>query len=324
MHSVKAEQAAATLHDLVDLLRFRYGITPPPPVEAESLSRRIEEVWGSRGAAHAVGRRAVGSRRVEQQTGLTSSTSPRSPPTFASAPALAERREATLGEAVKILRDAEDQFGPSPALRRDLVSYANSLGRSDLASLPIPIPRSAWEHYDLGRSYLRSGEHGRAEAEFRRSVELHPGEFWPNFFLGVCCYRLGRPEDAATSLSICVALSPRTAECYYNRAMAFEAVDKGERAWADYTRALDLRPSFTDAVLNRGILEYRRGRHAEAIRDLESALSTSPRPERAARSFTTWRLSSSPCETVPPPKQAWKGRSPTEILNHMIFIIECT
>ncbi|HEY2158886.1 MAG TPA: tetratricopeptide repeat protein, partial [Isosphaeraceae bacterium] len=188
-------------------------------------------------------------------------------------------RDAILGEAVTILRDAEGQFGPSPALRRDLVCYARLLGRAELGALPIPSPRTAWEHYDLGRSYLRTGEHGRAEAEFRRSVDLQPGELWPNFFLGVCAYRLERHQDAAASLSICVALSPGTAECYYNRAIAIEALDQPERARADYTRALDLRPDFTDAAMNRGILEYRRGRHAEAIRDLESALAKLPAPD---------------------------------------------
>jgi tetratricopeptide (TPR) repeat protein len=70
--------------------------------------------------------------------------------------------------------------------------------------------------------------------------------------------------------------------------MAFEALVQPARAWADYTRALDLRPDFTDAALNRGILEYRRGRHAEAIRDLESALAKSPAP--AARGLILYNM----------------------------------
>jgi serine/threonine protein kinase/Flp pilus assembly protein TadD len=278
LQAVKGEQAAATLHGLVDLLRFRYGITPPTPVEAESLSRRVEEVWESRGLLSRMGidRSNPGLEQQIRSDFLDLATIAADLRIRGGPPG---RRDAILGEVVMVLRDAEGQFGPSPALRRDLVCYARLLGRAELAALPIPTPRTAWEHFDLGRSYLRTGEHDLAEAEFRRSVELQPGEFWPNFFLGVCDYRLGRPQDAAASLSICVALSPGTAECYYNRAMAFQALDEPARAWADYTRALDLRPDFTEAALNRGILEYRRGRHAEAIRDFASALAKSPAPE---------------------------------------------
>ncbi len=278
LQAVKGEQAAATLHGVVDLLRFRYGITPPVRAEAEALSRRIEDVWASRGLLSRPGIDAPNAELGRQiRTDFLDLATIAADLRVRCAPP--GRRDAILVEAVTMLRDAEGQFGASPALRRDLVCYARSLGRAELAALPIPTPRTAWEHYDLGRSYLRTGEHALAEAEFLRSVELQPGEFWPNFFLGVCAFRLERPQDAAASLGICVALSPGTAECYYNRALAFEALDQPARARADYTRALDLRPDFADAALNRGRLEYRRGRHAEAIRDLESALAKSSTPE---------------------------------------------
>ncbi|HEY2158834.1 MAG TPA: serine/threonine-protein kinase, partial [Isosphaeraceae bacterium] len=206
LQAVKGEQAAATLHGLVDLLRFRYGITPPNPVEAESLSRRVEDVWASRDLLTRPGVDPANPELAQQiRTDFLDLATIAADLRVRGGPP--RRRDAILGEAVTILRDAEGQFGPSPALRRDLVCYARLLGRPELAALPIPSPRTAWEHYDLGRSYLRTGEYGRAEAEFRRSVDLQPGEFWPNFFLGVCAYRLERHQDAAASLSICVALS---------------------------------------------------------------------------------------------------------------------
>jgi tetratricopeptide (TPR) repeat protein len=110
-----------------------------------------------------------------------------------------------------------------------------------------------------------------AEDAFRRSVELQPGEFWPNFFQGACAYRLGHFQDAATALSICVALAPATAECYYNRAKAYEALGRTGPALADYTRALALNPRFSDAALNRGILAFRAGDDAQALADFERA-----------------------------------------------------
>jgi tetratricopeptide (TPR) repeat protein len=76
------------------------------------------------------------------------------------------------------------------------------------------------------------------------------------------------------SLGTAIALSPRTAECYFNRALAFEALDRSEEAIRDYSRALELDSLFTDAALNLGIALFRAGRHAEALGALERAGAT--------------------------------------------------
>ena len=74
-------------------------------------------------------------------------------------------------------------------------------------------------------------------------------------------------------MSAAIALNPRAAECYYNRAKAHEKLGEDERAIADYTRALEIKPLLADAALNRGILDYRQGRLQSALADLETALA---------------------------------------------------
>ena len=153
--------------------------------------------------------------------------------------------------------------------------------RSDGPTLPpreTPAPHTAWEHYELGCSYLRSGDYARAEEAFRRSIELQPGEFWPYFDRAVCAYRLGNYRDAAALLDTCVALAPRSAECYYNRALAHEALGRIEDAFADDSRALGLNPRFTDAALNRGILARKLGRYRDALDDFGRARATAAGP----------------------------------------------
>jgi serine/threonine protein kinase/Flp pilus assembly protein TadD len=280
-------QAADELHALVDLLRFRYGISPPADDEAEALFGRGLEIWKRRGLLRrAAGggddasREAVDSIRAD----LLDLAAVLADLRIHSGPAGA--REGRSDEALQILQDARREFGTSPALERDLRAYRGLLAGSGgeakddgaAGADPAPAPRTAWEHYDLGRSYLRSGEHARAEDEFRRSVELQPGEFWPHFFRGVCAYRLGRYGDALAALDICVALAPRAAECYYDRAKVREALGQVDEAIRDDTRALELNPGFSDAALNRGTLEFRAGRHAEAIADLERARATAAGP----------------------------------------------
>jgi Flp pilus assembly protein TadD len=136
-----------------------------------------------------------------------------------------------------------------------------------------PAPRSAWEHDDLGRSLLRSGQVAAAEAEFRRALDLQPQDFWPNFYQGLCAYRLGRFEDALAAFRACVTLAPDSAECRVNRALAFEHLGRTDEAFRDDTRATELDPNLAEAFLNRGLLSYRAHRYPEAVADLRRALS---------------------------------------------------
>ena len=75
-----------------------------------------------------------------------------------------------------------------------------------------------------------------------------------------------------------VALAPASAECYYNRALAYEACDDKTHALRDYDRALALAPHLGAAALNRGALHYKEGRYPEARSDLEAALRWGAEP----------------------------------------------
>jgi tetratricopeptide (TPR) repeat protein len=178
---------------------------------------------------------------------------------------------ADRAEALRILSAAEAELGPAAALHRDLAKHTRELGRADPAPAAIPAPHTAWEHYDLGRSYLRSGEYPRAVVEFQRAIEIRPEEFWPYYYHGICSYKLGRHADAIASLGTAIALEPRIAACYYNRALAYQALGRDGEAIRDDSRALELDPRFTDAALNRAVLLFRAGRHADALADLERA-----------------------------------------------------
>jgi serine/threonine protein kinase/Tfp pilus assembly protein PilF len=279
LQRVLRAQAAAELHTLVDLLRFHYGIRPPDDEEAGALYQRGQKIWKRRGLllrdpgetpSDPTAEQTIRTDLLDLATVLAD-LRVHGPSPGAEAESEAEANHEAVRAAAEILRAAAEQFGPSPALDRDLHAYDQLLGRAGAAVPSIPNPRTAWEYYDLGRSFLRSGEYARATEEFRQSVEQQPGAFWPHFFEAVCAYRLGRHQDALAALDICVALAPGTAECYYDRAKVREALDQLEPARRDYTRALKLNPEFSDAALNRGTLAFRGGRYAEAMADLESA-----------------------------------------------------
>jgi tetratricopeptide (TPR) repeat protein len=122
-----------------------------------------------------------------------------------------------------------------------------------------------------------------AAAEFQRTLELQPEDFWSNFYQGHCAYHLGQFEDASAAFRTCIALSPKTAWCYHDRARAEEALGQVKQAYGDYSRAIELDPALSVATLNRGILSYKAGRSEDAIADFLRALRASPDRETAGR-----------------------------------------
>jgi tetratricopeptide (TPR) repeat protein len=147
---------------------------------------------------------------------------------------------------LRALDEAEALLGPSPVLALERARHARALGLPE-PTAPPPAPRTAWEHIAVGRAFDQAGRLAAAAEEFGRAVERDPHNFWAHFYQGRCAYRLGHPAEAVTAFSVCVALAPQAAACYYNRALAREAADSA-RAVADYTRALDLDPALTAAV----------------------------------------------------------------------------
>src|SRR5262249_6525239 len=118
-------------------------------------------------------------------------------------------------EALGVLDQAEALFGPSRVLYEERRVHTKALGLTDEAETAAQegaalAPQTAWEHYALGRVYLRAGALALAVEELERAVALQPESLWPNFYRGICAYRRGRFDDALLAFSVSVALCPRS------------------------------------------------------------------------------------------------------------------
>src|SRR5262249_906754 len=116
----------------------------------------------------------------------------------------AGKKEA-LGQALEILNQAEATFGPNPALEEER-KFHGAPARASRA-----VPRTAWDHFALGRSLLRAGALKRAADEIDQALRLQPQGLWPNFYHGLCAFRLGRHEDAVMAFSVCIGVAPEAA-----------------------------------------------------------------------------------------------------------------
>ena len=221
-------------------------------------SKRPAPAYGVRGANWPVRTRATPLRRKRCKSAPTCATSP----CFGWGCTTTTRRRA---QELEVLDEAESLFGPSPVLRYERV-------RRGAAADDLP-PRTAWDHYSLGRALLRDGRTADAAAQLEKSVEQEPQGFWPNFYEGACAYRLGRHAEAEAAFRVCTALAPDSAPCRCNHGLALAALGRPDRARAEYDRALQLDPSLGDAWLNRGVLDYQEKRWEMALDDLRQALA---------------------------------------------------
>jgi len=266
-------QKASALHELAELIRFRFGIDLPAEQEARILMRHVGTVWDERELLLSPKGALLGPR-IEQVVRADlvdlAITWAELRVRLASPTVAGEARR----QALTVLDEAARSCGYSQRLERLRRSIASSAGLVDSPQPPMRPPESALDHYDLGRSYLRAGRIREAEAEFQQVLAMRPQDFWPNFYQGLCAYRLGQVNEALSAFRTCVALAPMSAECYYNRALAAESLGRPDQSLRDYSRALELDPSLTSAALNRGILAFKNGRHDDAITDFRRCLQT--------------------------------------------------
>jgi serine/threonine protein kinase len=255
-----AEHAAAAreLRRLTDRFRFLYGADPPPSGSLTELEPSCRSLWDHR---------TLVVERLSPPEG-----SPLDPSVREDLLDLAilwadlqGRRRPPDGtdserRALTVLDEAETLLGPSAALDAERERYGGP-GRK-----PSAAAHTGWEHYALGRAFLCTGDLDGAAEEARRAVRLQPSGLWPNFLLGLCTYRQGRFIDAATAFGVCIGAAPEAAECYYNRAVALEALGRTQQAKDDFDQAVRLDPSLASAVHNRGRLSSRAGQSAPASR----------------------------------------------------------
>jgi tetratricopeptide (TPR) repeat protein len=257
---VEQTQAARDLHRFVERVRVLHGTEVPDPADAGVVVAHCADFWQQRERILA---------RLGPQPGAELEQQVRTD-LLELAVLWTELRvsldASERGRALAVLTDAEALFGPHCVLALERRSLAEALGLADTArdaarQAAALVPRTAWEHYAVGRALLRQGQLAEAAAALERAVRLEPQSFWPWFYQGKCAYQRGRYDEAVAAFTACVALAPDRAWCYYNRALAYTELGRAAPALADYDRALQLDPTLAPAARNRARL--RDGRRPE-------------------------------------------------------------
>lgn len=281
MALARRRRLAADLHQLADQLRFLDGGAALPAEQWRKIDRRCAEIWQARDKILAeFGADAPDADSGELRTDLLDLGILQAAYGYRAEKEANERQART--QALARLDEAEAALGPGPILEIERSAYRGETPTEDLPSLAAPggdqaAPGSVWERCALGRFLLRHGRLEAADAEFRLALRKAPGEFWPNYYAGLCAHLRGEFQPALVSFSICVALAPASPECRFNRGLAHAALDQVDDAQQDFSEALRLDPRLAAAVYyQRALLHLRRGDRAAAEASLRQALEHSP------------------------------------------------
>lgn len=127
------------------------------------------------------------------------------------------------------------------------------------------------EHRNLGVAFYKTGMLDEAVREFRRVVDLQPGDEHAEFFLGLLALRQGRLDEALRLLRAGAARPTARGATHLNLACALERAGRLEEARITLVRAAQLLPSDPAVSLAHAVLALRRHDVHDADRALRDA-----------------------------------------------------
>jgi len=153
---------------------------------------------------------------------------------------------------------------------------------------PQLAPQTAMQHALRAFDALRAGDWQLAQ--FYATHALDAGTLARGDQAGVLSYRgdarrrLNDFQGAIDDYSQAIALglpAQFLARVYNNRALAHIRTDRADLAFQDYTRAIELDPTFAEALNNRGAIYTMNGRYDLALADHTAAIRLNPNNARA-------------------------------------------
>ena len=168
--------------------------------------------------------------------------------------------------------EADPEFAPASS---GLGHALRALGNLDAAAAAYQRavdlrPDFADFHTALGAALLELGRRDAALAVLRRALELQPGAADAHVNLGHTLHELGCSELSIAAYCRAVELRPELPEVHLHLGSALFADGYGAaQAAANFKRAIELRPAFTEARFNHALTLLARGELAEGWKDFE-------------------------------------------------------
>lgn len=148
-------------------------------------------------------------------------------------------------------------------------------------------PESAATHFNLGTALTVAGELDRAEAEYRRALDIRPEYAQAHNNLGSLLLNTGRSDEAIGHLDEAARIDPGSAQAHYNLGAALRQKGLPREAVRQFTRAVQLNGDWPAALADLAWLlavspEDEIRNPAIAVKFAERAVALTARQDAAA------------------------------------------
>ena len=146
----------------------------------------------------------------------------------------------------------------------------------------LPTSKEARDQYALGNWYLEpvQRQYSLAINAYKRALEFDPDCAAVHHSLGFAYYKEGEFDLAQEALQKAIELNPQNANYHYVWGQLLEDWTELEGAWEkaihEFTRAIELNPSYIEAWYNRGLLYEKLEDLEKACEDFKQVVSRAP------------------------------------------------
>jgi len=154
--------------------------------------------------------------------------------------------------------------------------FAHRLGRTQADAAPVGSDTRVDEHRNLGLAFYKTAMYDEAGREFRRVLDLRPGDPEAHFYIGLVALRQGRWADAVDAFRHAAERGGGRAAVLHNLAVAMEQMGRLAEADAAFAEAASRAPEDWRVCLGWGIVALKRGQAAQAAERLDRARELMP------------------------------------------------
>jgi tetratricopeptide (TPR) repeat protein len=154
--------------------------------------------------------------------------------------------------------------------------FAHRLGKTQADVVPVGSDARVEEHRNLGLAFYKTSMHDEAGREFRRVVELRPGDWQAHFYLGLVALRQGRWGDAVDVLRLAAEKGGGHPEVLHNLGVALEHLGRLGEAEAAFAEAALRAKDDWRVMLGWGVVALKRGLGEVAVERLDRARGLAP------------------------------------------------
>jgi len=154
--------------------------------------------------------------------------------------------------------------------------FAHRLGRTQAEELPVGSDARVEEHRNLGLAFYKTAMLDEAAREFRRVLDLRPGESEAHFYLGLVALRQGRWGDGVDAFRHAAEHGGGHAAVLHNLAVALEQMGRLAEADAAFAEAASRAPQDWRVAMGWGIVALKRGHGPQAVERLDRVKALAP------------------------------------------------